>query len=162
MNKILIKEMGILSLILGLVCGVLVLLPFIDIFVILILLFLSSVIVYLYMKKKNALGLFDPREAAMYGAVIGFISFCGFCATMLPLAFSLSFLFKKSWFSFVHQIFSLGIVNGTVFLIILVFFMAAMSAMFNAFSSMLAVIAVQALEGTNKNKDDLKIDVEIK
>ena len=162
MNKILIKEMGILSLILGLVCGVLVLVPFIDIFVILILLFLSSVIVYLYMKKKNALGLFEPKEAAMYGAVIGFVSFLGFCATMLPLTFSLSFLFKKSWFSFVHQIFSLGMINGIVFLVMLVLFIAAMSAMFNAFSAMLAILAVQAFEGTNKNKDDLKIDVEIK
>ena len=162
MNKILIKEMGILSLILGLVCGVLVLVPFIDIFVILILLFLSSVIVYLYMKKKNALGLFEPKEAAMYGAVIGFVSFLGFCATMLPLTFALSFLFKKSWFSFVHQIFSLGMINGIVFLVMLVLFIAAMSAMFNAFSAMLAILAVQAFEGTNKNKDDLKIDVEIK
>jgi len=161
MNKFLLKEMSILSLILGLICGVAVMLPFMGTLVLLFLLFLSSVTVYFYMKKKNELGLFEPKEAAMYGAVIGFIAFVGFSLTMVPVALLLSIKSSFSWFSFIKQIFTFGFINGGLLLFMLVGFMAVMSGIFNAFSSMLAVFAMQAIEGTNKNKDDLKIDVKI-
>ena len=161
MNKLLLREMSILSLILGLICGIAVMVPFAGTIVILFLLFLSSVTVYFYMKKKNALGLFEPKAAAMYGGVIGFISFLGFCATMIPIALILSIKYTSSWFTFIKQIFSFGFINGGLLLLMLVGFMAVMSGIFNAFTSMLAVFAMQAIEGTNKNNDDLKIDVEI-
>ena len=161
MNKILLKEMSILSLILGLVCGVCVMIPFAGAGVILFLFFLSSVTVYFYMKRKNALGLFEPKEAAMYGAIIGFIAFWGFSAAMIPAALLFSQINNFAWFSFVGQIFTFGFINGSLLLFMLVGFVAVMSAIFNAFSAMIAVFIMQAIEGTNQNKDDLKIDVKI-
>lgn len=167
MDKLIAKNMSILSFIIGLIGGVLVIIPLINIFVFLAVIFLSSVIVYFYFKRKEEIGLFEPKQAAAYGALSGFVSFLGFSCTMVPLALILSFInsiwfHKMVWFSFIKTVFSLGLISGTVIMLMFVFFVALLSAILNAFSAMVTVFIMQTVDGTDKEKDEFKIDVEIK
>lgn len=77
-KQLLLKQMGMLSSVLGLVLGVITIIPFICNFSFFALIVLSAPIILVYMKKLDMIGILDIRQGAMYGAIIGFISFVAF------------------------------------------------------------------------------------
>ena len=72
LKELLFKQMCILSAILGLVLGVLTIIPFICNFSFFALLILSAPAILYYMKKMEMIGILDIKQGAMYGAIIGF------------------------------------------------------------------------------------------
>ena len=167
MNKLIIRDMSILSFIVGLIGGLLVTIPMLSVWIFLAVLFLTSSGVYLYLKKKDKIGLFEPKEAACYGGITGFVAAVGFFFTLVPAALLFDainslWLKKMVWFSVIKTIFSFGIISGIFMIIMFVLILAVFSAIFNAADMMITAMIFQTVEGIENNKDDLKIDVEIK
>ncbi len=166
MNKIILQKMSVLSFILGMAGGLLTIVPIVGVIVFVAMLTVASVVILLYMKRNNMIGLFEAKQAALYGAIIGFVSFIGCSVTMVPVAGLLGWInsvwfHKLAWFSIIKVLFTMGF-SGIGMLFMLLFFIAALSAIVNAFSGMVAIAAIQEFEGTEKKKDDFKVDIEIK
>lgn len=143
MNKIFIKQISVLSLILGAVLGVITIIPYIGLIAFLTAMFATAVIVLIYMKKNNFIGKLTPKDGALFGAIIGFISCLGFCLTLVPLAAIIAFInhlwfHKLTWYSSMGLWFINGI-SGFMILLMMVFFVATLSALMNAFSGLATV-----------------------
>ena len=74
-NELLLKQIAILSAIAGAALGFLTIFPYINIFSLSILVICLAAGILVYMKRENLIGIFDMREGAILGAVIGFVSF---------------------------------------------------------------------------------------
>ena len=158
MNPLLIKQTTILSAILGAILGLLTLIPFVRNFTFLILILFIAVVVLVYMKKHNLIGILDTREGAILGALIGFISFIAFSIVFMPLV-SLVGLIFKSYYTF--GISYLMRASGFFVLIMLVVFMAMLSALMNAFTGLVTAYIYEILTGLKKEENE-SIDIEIK
>ena len=118
---------------------------------------LAAPIMYIYMKKLNLLGYLEPKQGAIYGAIIGFISFLGFSVSFVPLATIIGFLYKGSFYLGVSLLFR----SGIFVTIMMVLFVAILSALMNAFSGMITVYIYNQLEPKPQNTDvptDINID----
>ena len=73
------------SVILGAILGVLAVVPIIRIASFLIISTCVSILIFLYMKKKNQINDLTTKGGAIIGALIGFICLVGFLITFLPL-----------------------------------------------------------------------------
>ena len=69
-KQLLLKQMGMLSSVLGLVLGVITIIPFICNFSFFALIVLSAPIILVYMKKLDMIGILDIRQGAMYLSLI--------------------------------------------------------------------------------------------
>ena len=107
-KQLLLKQMGMLSSVLGLVLGVITIIPFICNFSFFALIVLSAPIILVYMKKLDMIGILDIRQGAMYGAIIGFISFVAFSVSFVPLATIIGFIYKGSYYLGVSLLFRTG------------------------------------------------------
>ena len=87
-KQVLLKQMAILSAILGLVLGVLTVIPIIGQFAFFALVVLATPIIFVYMKKLDMIGILDIKQGAIYGAVVGFAAFIAFAAHFGPLPVS--------------------------------------------------------------------------
>ena len=123
-KQLLLKQMGMLSSVLGLVLGVITIIPFICNFSFFALIVLSAPIILVYMKKLDMIGILDIRQGAMYGAIIGFISFVAFSVSFVPLATIIGFIYKGSYYLGVSLLFR----TGFFVLIMMVFFVALLAA----------------------------------
>ena len=141
----------------GLILGVLTIIPFICNFTFFAIMILAAPIMYIYMKKLNLLGYLEPKQGAIYGAIIGFISFLGFSVSFVPLATIIGFLYKGSFYLGVSLLFR----SGIFVTIMMVLFVAILSALMNAFSGMITVYIYNQLEPKPQNTDvptDINID----
>ena len=112
-KQLLLKQMGMLSSVLGLVLGVI-----------------------------TMIGILDIRQGAMYGAIIGFISFVAFSVSFVPLATIIGFIYKGSYYLGVSLLFR----TGFFVLIMMVFFVALLAALMNAFSGLVTIYVYNQLE----------------
>ena len=154
-NEVLFKRMATLSGILGLALGFLTIIPFICNFSFFALVVLAAPIVLIYMKKLNMIGILEPKLGAMYGAIIGFISFLGFSISFVPLATIIGFIYKGSYYLGVSLLFR----SGFFVLIMMVFFVAILSALMNAFSGMVTMYVYTQIE---PQPEESKTDIDIK
>ena len=134
-KKLLLKQMAMLSSVLGLILGVLTIIPFVSNISFFALFVLAAPIVLVYMKKLEMIGILDIRQGAMYGAIIGFISFVAFSVSFVPLATIIGFIYKGSYYLGVSLLFR----SGFFVLIMMVFFVAILSALMNAFSGLVTM-----------------------
>ncbi len=156
-DKIFLKRLLTLAGIMGLILGVLTIIPFICNFTFFAIMILAAPIMYIYMKKLNLLGYLEPKQGAIYGAIIGFISFLGFSVSFVPLATIIGFLYKGSFYLGVSLLFR----SGIFVTIMMVLFVAILSALMNAFSGMITVYIYNQLEPKPQNTDvptDINID----
>lgn len=154
-KKLLLKQMSMLSSVLGLILGVLTVIPFICNFSFFALIVLAAPLVLIYMKKLDMIGLLDIRQGAMYGAVIGFISFIAFSVSFVPLATIIGFIYKGSYYLGVSLLFR----SGFFVLIMMVFFVAILAALMNAFSGLVTVYLYNQFE---QKPAESKTDIDIK
>lgn len=154
-KKLLLKQMSMLSSVLGLILGVLTVIPFICNFSFFALIVLAAPLVLIYMKKLDMVGLLDIRQGAMYGAVIGFISFIAFSVSFVPLATIIGFIYKGSYYLGVSLLFR----SGFFVLIMMVFFVAILAALMNAFSGLVTVYLYNQFE---QKPEESKTDIDIK
>ena len=154
-KQLLLKQMGMLSSVLGLVLGVITIIPFICNFSFFALIVLSSPIILVYMKKLDMIGILDIRQGAMYGAIIGFISFVAFSVSFVPLATIIGFTYKGSYYLGVSLLFR----TGFFVLIMMVFFVALLAALMNAFSGLVTIYVYNQLEQKpEESKTDINIE----
>lgn len=155
MNELLMKRIAFLSAMLGLIAGVITVIPFICSLSFLALMVLAAVIVIVYMKKKNFIGYIEPKEGSIYGAIIGFISFIGFCVSFLPLAAIIGLIYKGSFYLGI----SLIVRSGIFVIILMVLFVAMLSALINAFSGLVtAYIYTQIEEKPGENRTNIEFE----
>ena len=141
-KKLLLKQMAMLSSVLGLILGVLTIIPFVSNISFFALFVLAAPIVLVYMKKLEMIGILDIRQGAMYGAIIGFISFVAFSVSFVPLATIIGFIYKGSYYLGVSLLFR----SGFFVLIMMVFFVAILSALMNAFSGLVTMYIYNQIE----------------
>ena len=154
-KQLLLKQMGMLSSVLGLVLGVITIIPFICNFSFFALIVLSAPIILVYMKKLDMIGILDIRQGAMYGAIIGFISFVAFSVSFVPLATIIGFIYKGSYYLGVSLLFR----TGCFVLIMMVFFVALLAALMNAFSGLVTIYVYNQLEQKpEESKTDINIE----
>lgn len=143
MNILILKKMSALSFIFGVMLGVIAVIPVIGTLAFMILMFISATLVLIYLKRKNLIGMLIPKDGAIYGAVIGFVSCIGFCASMVPLATLIAYInhlwfHKLVWYSSIRIWFTSGI-GGFLVLLMMIFFVAMLSALMNAFAGLATV-----------------------
>ena len=155
MNKLLMKRMTLLSVILGLAAGVITVIPFISSVAFLVLMVFAAVIILIYMKKKNFVGYIEPKEGSIYGAIIGFVSFIAFCVSFLPLASIIGLMYKGSFYLGI----SLIVRSGIFVIILTVLFVAMLSALINAFSGLVtAYIYSQIEQKPEENRTNIEFE----
>ena len=153
-KELLFKQMAALSGILGLIMGILTIIPFIRNFSFFALVVLAAPIIIVYMKKMNMIGILDIKQGALYGAIIGFISFIGFSISFVPLATIIGFIYKGSYYLGISLLFRAGF----FVLIMMVFFVAILAALMNAFSGLVTIYIYNQIE---QKPDESKTDIDI-
>ncbi len=157
MNQLLMKEIAILSAILGGILGVITLIPFIKTFAFMALILCVSAIVLVYMKKNDAIGIINTREGAILGAISGFVSFIAFSIVFIPLVSIIGLIFKSYN---TYGILYLLKASGFFVLVMLVIFIAILSALMNAFSGLVTAYVYEYLTGIKKEANE-NFEIEI-
>ena len=165
MNKIILKKMCGLAIIFGAIGGALCVLPFVGLFTFLLIICFLAPVVFIILKRNRHLGVFESKESALYGAIIGFVGFVAYSIVMVPLAAIFSWVnamwfHKMAWFSIMNVLFGMGF-SGFIMLVMLLFLVGLLAAIMNAFCAMITAGVYQMLEGNPQKNDDAKIDVEI-
>lgn len=130
MNKQKIKLISINTGILGAICGLVAVIPFMPLQIIswIMMSVFSSVIVIYYMNRRKEIGELTIKGGAILGAYIGFLSLIAFLIVFLPINALLGAIFNKITDLFAFSKFLLGIWW------ILIFMGGIVTALFNAFS----------------------------
>ena len=158
-NELLLKQVAILSAIAGGALGVLTIFPYINIFSVSILVICLAAGILVYMKRENLIGIFDMKEGAILGGVIGFVSFIAAAVVYTPIdiilglipIFTAHFIMRFFFNSF----------GSIIVLIMLIFFIALLSALMNAFAGLATSYVYELLTGLKKESND-SVDFEIK
>lgn len=157
MNQLLMKEIAILSAILGGILGVITLIPFIKTFAFMALILCVSAIVLVYMKKNDAIGIINTKEGAILGAISGFVSFIAFSIVFVPLVSIIGLIFKSYN---TYGILYLLKASGFFVLVMLIIFIAILSALMNAFSGLVTAYVYEYLTGIKKEANE-NFEIEI-
>jgi len=148
------KQMSIFSAILGLILGVLTIVPIIGQFAFFTLVVLATPIIFIYMKKLGMIGILDIKQGAIYGSIVGFVAFIAFCLSFLPLAVIISFISKG-----VHYLWAgLLVKEGFFILVMLVLFVSVLVALMNAFSGLVTMYIYNQFE---RKPDESQTDISI-
>ena len=162
MNLILLKQLSILSALAGAALGLFTLIPYVGYISFLTAFVFLSAILICYMKKNDLIGIINMQEGAIFGAVIGAVSFSAFLIVLAPLASLLGIIIKGYPLGFFAYLFN----NiGTFFLstIPLAIFIVFISALLNGFTGMVTAWVFELITGLKKeNNQNNSIDFEIK
>lgn len=158
MNQLVVKRACIFSLIFGAFVGLFALIPPLIGLCLFVLLFLSSVVVILFMKKNEKhLAFITNEQGAILGGIIGFFATIGFFITFTPLVCIISLIFK-SYYSYTIPY----MLNQALWLFfIVVFIVAAIFALTNSASGMGIAWLSGYLEKKPENHDaplDINVD----
>lgn len=149
MNISILKQTAILSLIAGLIFGVINFIPYVSFLSFTVLMLCLSVFIFVYLKKKGSICSLSYKDGLLYGAVSGFLSFIAFAVIYIPVSAVLGKLFP----SYIQGSLKFFFTSFGSFLLLIFFVImtAGISAMFNAFSG-LAAAFVSELLGTKKDE----------
>lgn len=142
MNILLLKQLSILSAILGGSLGLITLIPFIGSIAFLFLMMCAGAALIIYMKRKALVGFIEPKDGALYGAITGFVSFLAFSVVYMPIAAIVGLIFKNSQYSLI----TFSVKSGFFVIVLLVVFIAILSAVMNSFSAMAATYIYSQIE----------------
>ena len=160
MNEIILKQIAILSAIAGGALGALSLIPYVNIFTLTILFLCVAAFVLVYMKRENLIGIFDLREGAIFGSIVGFVSFVAASVVYIPIDLLLGIIplpILQSHFFLKYFFNSFG---GILVLLMLVF-AALISALMNAFAGLATSYVYEILTGFKKEENE-SVNFEIK
>ena len=145
-----IKPTMFFSVVLGLILGVLLLVPIVQLFIILAFGLIGGIVAFL-LRRSNFIGQFGEKEAVIIGCVTGMASVLAASVSFLPLSIILGaitktvsplFFFNASFFTSVFSFFVM---------IMLVFFLGLMNIMFNIAS---ALFVIWLFNSTDNNKPE--------
>jgi len=148
MNISLLKVITTLSVLIGLACGFIALLPYLNGISIFVLVCLSSIIVISILMKLNLLKFETVPESITIGGIIGFVSSIAFLVVYVPLAVLLIKVFKYA----ANYGVSLALVHSNLFLIIVMsIFLAAFVATVNGLTSLGIFYICKFIDNLNNN-----------
>lgn len=157
MNFLLLKQISINSAIAGAVLAIISLIPYLNIFSTALLFLFLGAAVLVYMKQRDEIGIFDIKEGAVFGAIIGFVSFLAFAIIYIPVDMILGLLpFHNSYLVYFFNNF-----GGVIVLLMLVVFIAFLSALMNGFAGLCTSYVYELISGIKKNENET-VDFEIK
>lgn len=166
MNLIILKQLAILSAIAGAALGLVTLIPYVGYISFLVAFVFLSAFMISYLKQNDLIGIINVQEGAIYGAVIGIVSFAAFLIILAPLAAILGMIISKLGGNYPLGFFAYLFNNiGSFFFstIPLAIFSVLMSALFNGFSGMVTAWGYELITGFKKeNGENNSIDFEIK
>ena len=150
MNKAILKIIVLLSMFLGVVSGLLTIIPFIGEIIFWLLLTVSAVVVILFMTKMKLLDIKTTKQSVVVGAIIGFISFLAFSVVYIPAVIALA--------KFMNYISNPGVAmflthSSLGILVMLAIFMGVLSATLNSFSGFLTYYLVEFSKSLNSNQE---------
>lgn len=149
MNLTLLRQVGILSSILGALFGIITLIPIIGNISFLALMCLSSAIVILIMVHCELLDRLSVKESVSLGALIGFVSFIAFAIIYLPCVAILAKVFKLYSLYGISLMMSVGSFGVIIMLTV---FVAILSSVINAFSAFLTFYGIDLYNNLKKNE----------
>jgi len=147
-NLTLLRQIGFLSIIIGLIVGVISNIPFIGNFVFVLYFIGLSAGMIIYLKRINVLGNITVKEGGTIGAIIGATSFAGFCVAYLPIRIIIGFISDN----FISSIITSGFTNFPMFftLVFLLLLMALLCALMNTFAGGVTAYIYELLEEYKK------------
>ncbi len=151
MNKSILKIIMLLSVFLGIVGGLLTIVPFVGEFVFWILITAAAVVVILFMTKMKILEIATVRQSVVIGALIGFVSFLAFSVVYIPVVIVLAKLLNYIPNPGVVMFLSHSSFGLTIMLSV---FMGVLSATLNAFSGFLTYYLVEFNKSLNLKEQD--------
>ena len=166
MNLLLLKQICIISAFMGAFGGVIALCAPLTLIMLLSAFIFPAIIVLVYLKKNDLIGIINTREGAIFGAIIGFVSFLASFAIYAPISVILAWIVKLISGAFYIPGFLrlLPFDLGTfIVLIFSVIFLAAICAIFNGFWGLVTAYVFEIITGIKKeNNENNSIDFEIK
>ncbi len=151
MNTTILKQSGLLSIILGSALGILTTIPFIGHIFFIILMCLASVLILIFLFKTNDFKILSTQISIILGAYIGFISAIFFAIFYLSITMILSIFFQI----YTNYGISTAIGNSSFGIIFLfVIFMAVLSATVNAFSGFLTYYGIELYHSLKNDNID--------
>lgn len=151
MNKLLLKQVSILSIIAGIVLAFLTLIPFVGQLAFIALMSLVAAFIISFMVKIDLLEILSIRESVILGALIGFVSFMAFAIVYLPIVALMGRFFNLYYLYGISMLLNVGSF-GVIFL--LTIFVAILSATINAFSAFITFYVLEFLKTLDKNDND--------
>ena len=148
MNLLLLKQLAILSAILGFVTVI----PYVSMFSFLILILFLSAFVLAYLKQNDLIGIISIREGCIFGAIIGFVSFMAFSVIYTPISMLLGWLIPAYTQGFLR--FFMTSFGSFVVMILLIILMAGISALFNGFAGLVTAWVYELISGVKKEADE--------
>lgn len=156
MSLLLLKQIGLFSVLIGLALGLVSLIPFIGTVLFIFSFLLLSAAIIIYLKRINILGKITIKEGGVLGAVIGFCSIIAFSIVFIPLSAIIQFVFKlKDFWVGMIVVQSFSSVLTFVLLLFLIFFLALLCALMNGFSGAVTAYIYEVLEEYNKTRENM-------
>lgn len=144
MNKLLFKQISILSGIFGAILGILSLIPVIrNISVICVALLIAPVVI-IYLKKLDIIKEVDLKSGMIMGTVAGVASIITFVLAFTPIDLLLSLFLKNGY---IYWMATLIKTAGFFVYFMLLFFTCILNAITNAFSGVATAYLYEVLKG---------------
>ncbi|MCM1265148.1 MAG: hypothetical protein NC200_03025 [Candidatus Gastranaerophilales bacterium] len=152
MNILLLKQIGLFSVLIGLIIGAITPIPIIGPFVFTMYFLALSAGIIIYLKKNNILGDITVKEGGIIGAVIGFTSFIALACVFIPISALCGFIFHDFLGRFIADCFTGGLTF--VLLIFLLFLFALLCALMNGFTGAVTAYVYEVLAELQKEENN--------
>ncbi len=160
--KVYLKPTVILSAMIGGALGLMLLMPFFSFnFLVCMLFSMVSVFVILYLKRNGLVGILEPVDGALIGALSGFVCVVAANIVYIPIYGILSAIFKTFGQGIGISIFAkIMIQNFNLFITgMFLFFFGIIGAIFNAFSGLICAFVYEKFE-MDRPEDTTHFEIE--
>ncbi|MDO5307613.1 MAG: hypothetical protein Q4E83_07620 [bacterium] len=166
MNILLLKQLSILSLFIGAMGGVIALIPSLTLLMFLLAFVCPAIIILVYLKQNELIGIINTKEGCIFGAIIGFVSYLAAFVVYAPVSILIGllskYLFNINYIPGFLRLIPFD-VGSIIVLLISVIFIAIMSAMFNGFSGLVTIYVYELISGIKKDtNENNSVDFEVK
>lgn len=158
MNSEIAKRILIFSSVIGCILGVLTIIPFLNFFSFIAVIFLLSPFVLYFCEKFQYIGILNVRQTMLYAYIIGFFGFLGFSVSFLPLATIIGLIYKNSFYMGISMLFRQGFF---ILLMMDIFVALLFGGLMNAFGALIYYQIKNMISG-EVNFEDENFDIEIK
>lgn len=146
-DYVLLRQICVLSLFFGALCGLVTLIPFIGTLSFIFLICFMAPLVLWVLIKYNCLSLTSIKDSIINGAIVGFVSYIGFSVIFLPI----SVILVKVFHIASNMGIGLMLQNANFFiLVVLSMFMGVLSATVNAFTGFLTFYVIEFVNSFRK------------
>lgn len=146
-DYVLLRQICVLSLFFGALCGLVTLIPFIGTLSFIFLICFMAPLVLWVLIKYNCITLTSIKDSIINGAIVGFVSYIGFSVIFLPI----SVILVKVFHIASNMGIGLMLQNANFFiLVVLSMFMGVLSATVNAFTGFLTFYVIEFVNSFRK------------